>query len=321
MSIFVATIFNKGKRIAFASESRTCTLVDNLAYIVNDDAVKLHKYENIWFYCSGVLSMAEEVVLKIKSQPVNKLSPELIVEFLKTTYEKNISNIKKSLGKYAKHALQLAIPFCNEGIWEIHYYDIDFGDKDFMPYIFKSSDEKPYVFAVGKGGNIVQNYIEHAYSTQNEYDLIDIYTEAFELAADEMRGGNMTFHFDSAELMIDKTIPIKDKRKMRMWKDIDKDLIHGIGDGVVVSPSGKNLSGTGRISKPNGALDLVYLNNNYAHQRRLLLKDEGVELSTQSGDLIIGHDGGSFIKLKANGDIDIKSVGKITMNGTEYNFN
>lgn len=65
MSIFVATIFNGGKRIALASESRACTLVDNLAYIVNDDAIKLHKYENMWFYCSGVLSMAEEVVEKL----------------------------------------------------------------------------------------------------------------------------------------------------------------------------------------------------------------------------------------------------------------
>jgi hypothetical protein len=320
MSIFVATIFNRGKRIAFASESRACTLVDNLAYIVNDDAIKLYKYENMWFYCSGVLSMADEVAQKIKSQPINELYPELIVKFLKDTYEKNITNIINRLGNNAKHALQLVIPFCNEGIWEIHYYDIDFGDKDFMPYIFKSSEEKPYVFAIGKGGNIVQNYIEHVYSTQNEYNLIDIYTEAFEIAADEMRGGNMTFHFDSAELTIDKTIPIKDNRKMRMWKDIDKYLIHGIGDGVVVSPSGKNLSGTGRISKPNGALDIVYLNNNYAHERRLLLKDDGIELSIQSGDLIIGHDVGSFIKIKANGDIDIKSVGKITLNGTEFDF-
>ncbi|WP_440960431.1 hypothetical protein ACN6KS_21265 [Paenibacillus nitricinens] len=95
----------------------------------------------------------------------------------------------------------------------------------------------------------------------------------------------------------------------------------GEGDGAVVSASGQRISGKVEILKPNGAFTIVYHNSNYGKERRLILKDEGIELSTETGDLVIGNDNGSFIKLKSNGDIDIKSVGKITFNGQEFNFN
>ncbi|AKG35257.1 hypothetical protein [Paenibacillus durus] len=95
----------------------------------------------------------------------------------------------------------------------------------------------------------------------------------------------------------------------------------GEGDGVVVSAAGKNISGVAEMLKPSGSYQIIYRSSNYAHERRLLLKDEGIELSVESGDLILGHDVGSFIKLKSNGDIELKAQGRIFFNGQEFSFN
>ncbi|MBA9084590.1 hypothetical protein FHR92_001047 [Fontibacillus solani] len=51
-----------------------------------------------------------------------------------------------------------------------------------------------------------------------------------------------------------------------------------------------------------------------------MFQDEGIELSTETGDIVIGHDNGSFVRLRNNGDIEIKATGKVKVSGTEYLF-
>ncbi|QUL57348.1 hypothetical protein KDC22_13270 [Paenibacillus tritici] len=319
MSVFIATILENDK-IAFAADSRVCEIVNGETFWSNDNATKLYHHGKVWFYCSGVMSMAEDAAKDIMSQPVEQLSPQSIIKALKKSYNKHITKLSPDIKKM-KYLLQFVIPFNGEnGDWEIHYYDSEF---DFEPQIYKPEpNEMPYVWGIGKGANIINPYLKEAYTTyknvDGEYNITKLYIEAFEKAAAENCGGEMTFVYsDGIECLHGKTT-IKDSRALR--KRYLEAVKHGEGDGVIVSTSGKNISGVAELSKPNGSYDTIYRNSNYAQERRLLLKDEGIELSTETGDLVIGHDNGSFIKLKSGGDIEIKAIGKIYFNGVEFNF-
>ncbi|MBT2289590.1 hypothetical protein J7E73_10685 [Paenibacillus albidus] len=320
MSVFIATILENDK-IAFAADSRVCEIINGEAYWDNDNATKLYHHGKVWFYCSGVMSMAEDAAKDIMSYPVEQMCPHSIIKALRKAYDKHIITLPPDI-KNMKYLLQLVIPFNGEnGEWEIHYYDSEF---DFEHRIYKPEpNEMPYVWGIGKGSRIINPYLKDACTTyknvDGEYDITKLYIKAFEKAAAENCGGEMTFVYsDGVECLHGKTT-IKDSRKLRKWNNTSLSN-HGEGDGVIVSTTGKNISGVAEMSKPNGSYDIIYRNSNYAKERRLLLKDEGIELSTETGDLIIGHDNGSFIKLTSGGDIEIKATGKIYFNGSEFNF-
>lgn len=80
------------------------------------------------------------------------------------------------------------------------------------------------------------------------------------------------------------------------------------------------LGGKAFIKKPNGEWQFVYHNSNLGQERRLLFKDNGIELSSASGEIAIKHDNGTSITMKNNGEISIVSSGKINVSGSEYVF-
>lgn len=315
MSVFVSTIFEGGKSIAFAADSRVCEIVGDKRYFLHNEATKLYNHNGIWFYCSGVMLMAEEAAESIMSHPSDNISYNIIVDSLSEAYNNHIDKVPNGM----KYILQLVIPTRDaEGNWEIHYYDSEY---DFKLRVYKPESNKPFIFSIGKGATTIHSYLQEAYDKQEKLDIVQLYNDAFEEAASETCGGTCTFVYDQGNDGIHFKMPIKDKRKLVTRQNSIGLLTHGEGDGVLVSPSGIPISGVGRIDKPNKSFNFIYNSSNVAHERRLLLQDTGVELSTQSGDLVVGHENGSYIKLKSDGDVEIKSVGRMYFNGERYDFN
>ncbi|MDR6779332.1 phage minor structural protein [Paenibacillus peoriae] len=95
----------------------------------------------------------------------------------------------------------------------------------------------------------------------------------------------------------------------------------GIGDG------GANNSGKGFINKPNGSFDFIYNASNTGKERSLKLKDDGIYLFSDSQKInilgkdvnIIGDQGDIKIS-NGKASIVLSADGKITFNGTRYDF-
>ncbi|MDP9675164.1 phage minor structural protein [Paenibacillus jamilae] len=95
----------------------------------------------------------------------------------------------------------------------------------------------------------------------------------------------------------------------------------GIGDG------GSGGSGIGWIKKPNGSFDFIYNASNTAKERSLKLTDEGILLKSDSGkfnvlskDVNIIGDQGNIKISNGKASIVLSADGKITFNGTRYDF-
>ncbi|WP_311078307.1 phage tail spike protein [Paenibacillus polymyxa] len=95
----------------------------------------------------------------------------------------------------------------------------------------------------------------------------------------------------------------------------------GIGDG------GSGGSGIGWIKKPNGSFDFIYNASNTAKERSLKLTDEGILLKSDSGkfnvlgkDVNIIGDQGDIKISNGKASIVLSADGKITFNGTRYDF-
>lgn len=93
---------------------------------------------------------------------------------------------------------------------------------------------------------------------------------------------------------------------------------------VIQMGQGTSLSGgdNGKafIKKPSDLWSFIYSSGDYGRERRIIFRNDKLEISTETGDIEIKHDNGAFIKIKNNGDIDLTSTGKINVSGTEYNF-
>lgn len=83
----------------------------------------------------------------------------------------------------------------------------------------------------------------------------------------------------------------------------------------------------GRLDKKKKSFELSYTASNNAKDRSLKLTDEGVFIISDSGSAIIkareitlATELGSKIEMLSNGDINIVAKGKITFNGTRYDF-
>ncbi|MHB0943241.1 hypothetical protein ACYCSU_16460 [Paenibacillus sp. ALE1] len=95
----------------------------------------------------------------------------------------------------------------------------------------------------------------------------------------------------------------------------------GIGDGATET------SGVGWIKKPNGSFDFIYGASNTGKERSLKLKDDGIYLFSDSQKInllgkdvnIIGDQGEIKIS-NGKASIVLSADGKITFNGTRYDF-
>ena len=307
MSVLVASFLDYGKLLVMGADSRTCVIQDGETYYTGDHAVKLYDNgDGLVFYCSGAIDVSHEVAQIILA--AEYVDSHLILRTLKETYQKHLRLTPEIAN--VKHALQFVIPNKNkEGIWELTYLD---SETNFEPIIYRAKD-KHYCFAIGKGAKVAHPIIdkgleEHGVSIKN------LYLEAFSQAADETCGGTLSLIAYTLNGVVRHSLPIEDRKPLR------KLIRHAQGDGVIVTPDGDPVSGAAYIEKHNNHWNLIYRNNNYAKERRLIMQDDGVELSTETGDIVIGHDVGSYIKLKSTGDIEIHAVGKIEYSGNEYNF-
>ncbi|MDY8021276.1 hypothetical protein [Paenibacillus polymyxa] len=96
----------------------------------------------------------------------------------------------------------------------------------------------------------------------------------------------------------------------------------GIGDGATET------SGVGWIKKPNGSFDFIYGASNTGKERSLKLGDEGVFVTSDTGKInlmgkqidIIGDQGDIKIS-NGKASIVLSADGKITFNGTRFDFN
>ncbi|KAF6565460.1 phage tail protein [Paenibacillus sp. EKM202P] len=95
----------------------------------------------------------------------------------------------------------------------------------------------------------------------------------------------------------------------------------GIGDGATEK------SGKGFINKPNGSFDFLYGASNTGKERSLKLTDEGILLKSDSGkfnvlskDVNIIGDQGEIKISNGKASIVLSADGKITFNGTRYDF-
>ncbi|MEC4565330.1 phage tail spike protein [Paenibacillus sp. CMAA1739] len=95
----------------------------------------------------------------------------------------------------------------------------------------------------------------------------------------------------------------------------------GIGDG------GANNSGKGFINKPNGSFDFVYNASNTGKERSLKLRDDGLflkadgeKINVLSKDVNIIGDQGEIKISNGKASIVLSADGKITFNGTRYDF-
>ncbi|RRJ66402.1 hypothetical protein EHV15_28380 [Paenibacillus oralis] len=109
--------------------------------------------------------------------------------------------------------------------------------------------------------------------------------------------------------------------------EADKMILGFRGSGELATPyiqmgAGDRTPNGGKafIEKIKTEWDFIYYNSNYQKERRLLFKDDGIELSVATGYIDIKHESGTKITIKNNGEIDIVSTGKINVSGTEYNF-
>ncbi|MEK4509465.1 hypothetical protein [Paenibacillus sp. FSL K6-2524] len=318
MSLFCAAFFNNNQEIAIAADTRACTVIDGIQYQISDDMEKLYSNgKGLCFYCSGEAEMSKEVAEQVLQLEEGYLHTYSILEILEKTYTKHIK--KNPAIMDFKHTLQFVIPVRENGLWRVIYFD---NENAFKPYIYSADTDEVYTFAIGKGLHIAQPILQKALndSNANKNSVFKTFLKAYSEAADSGCGGTMHYVAFTNKGLIEKSAPIPDHKVISKLEDSFPHLKHGQGDGIILNHDGTNKSGVANINKPNGLWSFVYNNSNYGRERRLIMQDEGVELSSETGDVVIGHDNGSFIRIRNNGDIEINSIGKFKVNGQEYLF-
>ncbi|WP_157336624.1 phage tail spike protein [Paenibacillus lutrae] len=87
-------------------------------------------------------------------------------------------------------------------------------------------------------------------------------------------------------------------------------------------------SAMGFINKPNGSLDIEYYNSNHANERRIRLKDDGIQIYVKEGELKLELANGSYFKLDGHGlttdikgDLHLNATGTIKLNGSRIELN
>lgn len=309
MSVCAVAFLQGGKTMVMGADSRASTIVNGQHYYLHDNATKLYSNEEgLIFYCSGAIELSEEVAKKVLEMEV--VSNTAIINVLRETFAKHLKLIPELANM--KHVLQFVIPFRDshyDDVWRITYYD---SNDNFEPTIYGAQPNQNFVFAIGTGAKIIHPIIDEGINQTGEVKVLTLYKEAFSAAADEKCGGTLSIAwFEDNDITV-KRVAIPDKRELH------KLLPHAAGDGVIVSPDNTPISGVATIEKPNGLWSFIYKSNNYARERRLIFQDNGLELSTETGEIVLGHDNGSYIKIKSSGDIEINAIGKITFNGSEY---
>ncbi|MGM1044891.1 MAG: phage tail spike protein [Bacillota bacterium] len=142
--------------------------------------------------------------------------------------------------------------------------------------------------------------------------------------------GEMTTEVTPWPVMVYK---MKDKTKMKLYFEGDGESAYPIID---MGEGDSKKFGKGSIQKPNGAFDFVYTNSNYGRERSLRLKDDGLYLKSEKGEINItmdsfnvlanksvkiGVESGSYIEIAENGDININSSKNIKINGSRIDLN
>lgn len=318
MSLFCGAFFNNNQELAIAADTRVCTVIDGVQYQISDDMTKLYSNgKGLYFYCSGEAEMSKEVseqVLQLEEEYIHTYS---ILEILEKTYSKH-HKLNPAIKDY-KHTLQFVIPVQENGLWRVIYFD---NENNFKPYVYSADSDEVYVFSIGKGMHIAQPILQQTLndSEAKSKSIFETFLNAYSEASDSGCGGTMEYVAFTNKGLIEKSAQIPDRRQINKLADSFPHLMHGQGDGIILNPDGSSKSGTANVSKPDDMWQFKYYNRNYGRERRLLFQDEGIELSTETGDIIIGHDNGSFIRLLNNGDIEIKATGKVKVSGTEYLF-
>lgn len=310
MSVCTVVCLNGGKIMVMGADSRASAIVDNVDYHIHDNVTKLYANENgLVFYCSGAIELSEEVAEKVFNMEV--VSNEKIVEVLRGTYAKHLKKTPQLA--QIKHVLQFVIPFrdsSHDDAWRIAYFD---SEEYFEPTIYGAQPNKNFTFAIGTGAKVIHPIIDREIEDpKGEVNVLSLFARAFTAAADERCGGTLKAAWFEDNNITVKRVAIPDKRELR------KLTPHAQGDGVIVSPENNPISGVATIKKPDGLWEFIYSSNNYARERRLIFQDSGLELSTETGEIVIGHDNGSYIKIKSSGDIEINATGKILFNGSDY---
>ncbi|MNW31442.1 hypothetical protein D3C74_83570 [compost metagenome] len=318
MSLFTAVFFNNNQELAIAADTRACTVIDGIQYQMSDDMTKLYSNgKGLFFYCSGEAEMSKDVAEQVLQLEEEYLHTYSILEILEKTYTKH-TKLNPAI-KGHKHTLQFVIPVRENGLWRV----ISFDNEDFFkPYIYSADSNEVYVFAIGKGMHIAQPTLQKALndSNANKHSVFETFLNAYSEAADSGCGGTMNYVAFTNKGLIEKSVPIPDRKKINRLDESFSHLKHGQGDGIILNPDGSNKSGVANISKTEGFWSFIYYNSNYARERRMILQDDGIEISAETGDIIVAHDNGSFVLLKNNGDIEIKATGKVKVSGTEYLF-
>lgn len=261
MSLCTVAFLNNGKQIAIGADSRACTYVDGVIYQLSDDNVKLYSNEEgLTFYCSGLLTMSEEVAEKLLKLEPQYLHTPNILEILETTYSKYMKSMPE-INKI-KHALQLVIlvhPNKEGDVYKIVYFD---SENNFTPYIARVATDKVYVFAIGKGMHIAQPLLEELLSEKKEngaeIQVFDAFLAAYSAASAENCGGTLNYMaFLDEQIIVEKNARIVDKKEIRRYDNLMAKGRHDEGDGIIKNEEGEKLSGRAFMCKPNGSWELA----------------------------------------------------------------
>ncbi|WDM23827.1 hypothetical protein [Paenibacillus polymyxa] len=326
MSVFVAAIHDGGKRIDTAADSRVCLIGNGEYWHCHDDGEKLQKFEGFVAYISGAMALAEEVSKILKESPVRTI--DQVVSISKSVYRKHTENYPPL--RDMKYILQVVIPLKDDGRWCLCYFDDQNG---FEPEIYGAHEGEDYVFAIGKGGKVVQPYVESKLGTMN---MTDLFVEAFEEAASISCGGKLTHY-----VLCDDGLKEEYYREIRdkeVYRKMPSNMnLHAEGDGVTAT------SAVGFLRKPKGSFDYEYFSSNNDRPRKISLNDEGISIISELGQFTatskdftfiakqgsykIGLSNGSTFELSPEGikadivgSVSIKSSKGMKFDAPRYDF-
>ncbi|MDP9676966.1 hypothetical protein J2W97_002961 [Paenibacillus jamilae] len=184
------------------------------------------------------------------------------------------------------------------------------------------------------------------------YITPDFFIPIYEAVADEGIGRSIyMYHIKFDEHGRTEEIPIADPidiRKASMKKvrnhstfigdgeDAIPVTIMGEGDGMKKFDSsnafdpamiGEPMSSKGFLVKPKGSYSMMYFSSNTGFERSVTLNDQDITVFADRGAITLKGkafnfitQGGSLFQMEENGDVNIKTKGKITFNGIRYDF-
>jgi hypothetical protein len=307
LSICLVIIENGGEKMHIAADSRVAVEENGFRYHLNDDAIKLHEFENFIAYISGHMGMAELVAKEIKRRKTGQNDDVIIgvVQICKEVYSEYVKS--RPYLKDKKHTLQVVIPFLQKNVNKFAFFE---NDDDFSPRVYGTRGDK-FIWGIGSGAKKVLPIVDKWFKKMNTLRLLQ---KAFSETADETCGGKLTYFELSRHRVKKFSAIIPDQRPLR--KLPDKNELFGEGDGVTATPDGYE-SGRVYIEKLNGSYNIMYFTSNYAEERSIKLKDDEIEIFSDEGQLKIDcanlianisgsakiqHDSGFIFELNETGD-------------------